>query len=99
VEIVNMRDRPTLVVVNSKRAISYGIARPVLAAIAGPDVDVAGFVEFCPAQDEAIEQRLVDVDLVSVDGVLIARVDLREGPDLSETKENDRNIRQPCISL
>ena len=69
-----------------------GVARPSLAAVAGPDVDVAGPVEFDPARDETLEQRLVDVDRVGIDGILVAGVDLREGANLSETDEYDRNI-------
>ena len=48
--------------------------------------------EFDPARDETLEQRLVDVDRVGIDGILVAGVDLREGANLPETDENDRNI-------
>ena len=97
-ENVGLYDRPTLLVFNSKRAILDRIARPALAAVAGPDIDLAGLVEFDPACDEALEQRLVDVDRVGVDGILVAGVDLREGADVSETHENDGNIRKLCVS-
>ena len=91
-EIVDLHDRPALLVFDSKRMVLDRVTRPSLAAVAGPDVDVAGPVEFDPARDETLEQRLVDVDRVGIDGILVAGVDLREGADLSETDENDRNI-------
>ena len=81
-EIVGSPDRPTLLVFNSKREIPDHITRPALAPVACPDVGVAGVVELDPARDEALEQRLINVDRVGVDSVLVAGVDLRKGADI-----------------
>src|SRR5579871_5307179 len=91
-EIVDVHDRPAVLILDSKRMALDRVARPSLAAVAGPDVDVAGPVELDPARDETLEHRLVDVDRVGIDGVLVAGVNLREGANLSKTDENDGHI-------
>ena len=96
-EIVDLHDRPVLLVFNCKLMVLDRVTSPSLAAVAGPDVDVAGPVEFDPTRDKTLEQRLVDVDRVGINGILVAGVDLREGAHLSETHEYDRNIRKTRV--
>src|ERR1700734_1097794 len=67
----------------------------MLTTVACPNIDVVDPIELRTACHQTVEQSLVDVDRAGIDEILVAGVDLRPDPNVSQAQKDDRNIGEP----
>src|ERR1700735_1095552 len=98
-EILGYGDSLPLLVFNGQGTVFDPVDRSMLTTVARPNVNVVDPIELCSAANETVEQSLVDVDRARIDEILVAGVDLRPDPNVSQAQKDDGHIGEPGADL